>query len=480
MGKRLIRKAVAAAVIIFVLYLAVGAIAPFVNYREISPDTAAGVETGSFRSEETGPDRALVLETGISAWEQRIRLMSQAQDRILLSTFDMRDGESTRDLLAVMMHKADEGVKVQILVDGYSGLLRLEPNPLFYAVSAHPNMEIRIYNPVNIFQPWKTQGRMHDKYVIVDDTAFILGGRNTFDYFIGDYDSDHKSLDREVLVYNTLHGTEDSAQSSLGQVEDYFNDIWNMDVCRPFHEEEAYGEKRRVQKETALLKERYEWLTKEYPSLFDNSYDYAANTCETNRISLVSGPTGLYGKEPVVFHTLTELMKEAREKVVIHTPYIVMNDYMQETLRQVAETVPDTRLVINSVENGDNFVASSDYKYHEKDILNTGMALYQYDGGISTHGKSVVIDDDLSVIGSYNFDLRSTYVDTELMLVIHSTDLTAQLTGYFEDIEKDCRYVTAEGEHIIPEHITVAEAALWKRAAWKVVGLILQPFRCLV
>ena len=94
--------------------------------------------------------------------------------------------------------------------------------------------------------------------------------------------------------------------------------------------------------------------------------------------------------------------------MVIHTPYVVTNDYMNETLTEIADTVPDVKMVINSVENGDNFVASSDYQYHKKDVVATGIRLYEYDGGISTHGKSLVIDNDLCAVGSYNFDLRST------------------------------------------------------------------------
>ena len=62
----------------------------------------------------------------MSAWEERMRLLSQAEDRIILSTFDMREGESTRDILAVLQEKADEGVKIRILVDGVSGAVRME------------------------------------------------------------------------------------------------------------------------------------------------------------------------------------------------------------------------------------------------------------------------------------------------------------------------------------------------------------------
>ena len=51
-----------------------------------------------------------------------------------------------------------------------------------------------------------------------------------------------------------------------------------------------------------------------------------------------------------------------------------------------------------------------------------GINIWEYEGGYSYHGKSILIDDDLSVIGSFNMDMRSAYLDTELMLVIRSKD----------------------------------------------------------
>ena len=52
------------------------------------------------------PDRAQILETNRSAWTERLRLLSRAEESIILSTFDMRDGESTRDILSVLYQKA--------------------------------------------------------------------------------------------------------------------------------------------------------------------------------------------------------------------------------------------------------------------------------------------------------------------------------------------------------------------------------------
>lgn len=464
-------------ILIVLAYLIIGATAPFLRFPKITPAAMADFDTADFRQGSPGVDRAALLETNESAWEERIRLLARAQERVILSTFDMRPGESTKDILALLLARAEEGVKVQILVDGFSGAIRMEGQELFYALSSHPNVEIRIYNPLNLFKPWKFQGRMHDKYIIVDDKACILGGRNTFDYFIGTYTDKNVSRDREVLIFNTEPGSE---KTSIHELEAYFESVWTLNVCKSFHNEEGLAEKPGVQEQRTMLKARYEKLLEDYPRLFDKSWDYQEHTLEAGSIHLISNPTGIYAKEPTVFCKLAKLMKEAEERVVIQSPYVVCNSYMYEQLSLLKEAVPNTKILLNSVENGDNFVASSDYIRNREKIIATGIPLYEYDGGISNHGKSILIDDDLSVIGSYNLDLRSSYLDTELMLVIESRELNQELEGYMEAMETDSRKALPGGAYEVPEHITVEKVPLWKRAAWGVTGFLLQPFRMLI
>ena len=108
---------------------------------------------------------------------------------------------------------------------------------------------------------------MHDKYVICDDQTLLLGGRNTFSYFIGDYDTDGRSYDREVLIYNTdsANGAE---KSVISQVETYFQSIWNGDATRQFHEEENLQKKEKVQESIRKLEERYRTLKEKISAVF--------------------------------------------------------------------------------------------------------------------------------------------------------------------------------------------------------------------
>lgn len=472
--------------ILIVLYLVIGAIIPFVKYKNISAETKKSADSFLLENEQMlnqdggqqSCDRVMLLEKNRQALEERVRLLDRAEERIILSTFDMRPGEASSDIAAVLLHKAESGVKVSILVDGFNGSLRLPGNTFFYVLSTHPNIEIRLYSPLNLLTPWTSQGRMHDKYLIVDDFAYILGGRNTFDYFLGEYPEQPVGYDREVLVYNTGYGTKD-AKSSLYQVEEYFQSMWDGGLCEPFGAKVSSWKKKDIKAERERLAERYDDLLEQQPQLF-STYDYEATTYLSEGVMLLSGENGRYGKEPVVFYELCELMKQADSRVLIHTPYVVCNSYMNEELKKVGDEVPEVTLMLNSVENGDNFCASSDYLWNKEKVVNLGFDMYEYDGGSSYHGKTVVIDDDISIIGSYNFDLRSTYVDTELMLVVKSKGLTAELAGYMEEMEEQCRKVVSASEYEMPQGLKIDELSFPKRILMKGFGLLAQPFRYLL
>lgn len=479
---RKIRKYILYVLAAIVIYLVVGLIVPFLQKKSVKNTSGPDKLIEQAMTDKKSPDRAMILETNQSALEERIRLIHMAKERIVLTTFDMREGESTSDILSLLYQKAEAGVKIQILIDGVSGALRLRGVPLFQTIASHENIEIRIYNELNPVFPWKAMGRMHDKYVIVDQMAYILGGRNTFDYFIGNYITKGISYDREALIYNTdslsaqKRADSQTSDSSIFELYQYFEEMWNYPECKTYDGGGISDDETETVK--TFLGKRYQHLKDKYPQLFSD-YDYCQSTDETKGVTLLKNEKHIYSKEPLIFYELTELMKRAKKKAVIHTPYIVADDYMLSALTDVCKKVPVT-LMTNARENGDNVVASSDYTYHRSDVLSTGVSLLEYMGGVSYHGKSVVIDDELAIIGSYNFDMRSTYVDTELMLAIRSKDVCTRLNRYMEDYHKDSCPVKKDGGRENPEGIDVKDLPPVKNAIFHTLGLILQPFRILV
>ncbi len=211
------------------LYLLMGAALPFVYQPAVQESTEAAFDASQFYSDEVSGERAAVISDNGEALEKRIALISQANDRIILSTFEFRSDTSGKQMIAALMDAAARGVQVSILMDGVPYISSVWGNPYFLALAQTENVEIRLYNPIRLWKPWAFMGRMHDKYLIVDDTGYILGGRNTYDYFLGDQDS-RKNYDWDILVYSGDAG----ADSSLTQVEAYFPPYGNWRCARPW------------------------------------------------------------------------------------------------------------------------------------------------------------------------------------------------------------------------------------------------------
>ncbi|KMZ54614.1 phospholipase D family protein [Dorea sp. D27] len=454
-----------AATVLFAAYVIAGTVLSYAMQPGVSREYKQMFDPKDCYSDEVSCDRACVIEDNEQALEERLRMIGQAKKRIILSTFDFHADKSGKDMIAALMDAAKRGVDVKILVDGFSALQQMDGNEYFYALSTTGNVEIRVYNRINLLMPWKSMGRLHDKYVIADDGLYLLGGRNTYDYFLGD--SGYRNYDRDVLVYS--RSPQDKG-SSVHELEEYFESVWNLDDCRVFHASPgavSNGEVSRAEKE---LEQRYSDMLKKYPVINEKA-DYEGMTFEVNRITLLSNPVHVYSKEPRVFYSLTELMKDTEEDISIHTPYIICNDWMYASLKTVCAGSKKAALMTNSVANNGNPFGASDYKLNKGKLLETGITVYEYEGGVSYHGKSITIGDDISIVGSFNMDMRSAYLDTELMLVIDSEGVNSQLKGYMREYEAESVKVLDEDTYDIPEGVTRQDISSKREFRVKVLTL---------
>lgn len=428
-----------------VLYLILGAVLPFMRQPEITQETKQAVAAADYYGEDTLAERAAIISDNEQALAERIRLIAQAKERIVLSTFEFHADESGKAVLAALLAAAERGVSVSVLADGIPYLINMVGEEYFYALSSMDNAQIKIYNPVNPLQPWTVMGRLHDKYLIVDDFAYILGGRNTYDFFLGNT-SPYKNYDWDMLVYTEHPGT----CESLRQLSDYFWGIWDRKECVLYHDESSYQDRQSVIQAKDELRQRYERMQQEHPDWF-LSDSYAAKTSPVRRISIVSNPTHIDVKEPVVYYTITELMKQAEEEVIFHTPYIIQNEFMTEQLRQICMRVPKVTMMTNSVANNGNPFGAMDYQKNKTDILDTGVRILEYESGYSYHGKCFVMDSRISAIGSFNWDMRSAYLDTELMLIVDSEEINTALRREMKVYEDRALTVVDNDTSIPPE-----------------------------
>jgi len=407
----------------------------------------------------------MIIEDNGEALTERIRMIEQAKETITLSTFDFCSDTSGKQMLSVLREAALRGVHVRILMDGFSSWLHMEGDPYFYALASEENVEIKIYNRINPLFPWKAMSRMHDKYLIVDDWGYILGGRNTFDYFLGAQEG-YKNYDRDVLVYNT------GGNSSIVQIQDYFSKVWNMDCCKLWKNQDWISQIPSVKKAKKELKQIYKEIGEIHPDWLE-TIDYIKNTEPVKKISLLSNPTELYAKEPQLFYGLTQLMMEAKEEVLIHTPYIMCNHAMYQAFREICNKEASVVLMTNSASNNGNPFGAVDYVIHKQELLDTGLQMLEYEGGVSYHGKSVVIDNEFAIVGSFNMDMKSVYQDTELMLVIHSEELAHKLRENLEEYQADAQWAVVNKQEIWE---LLKEEVSWKKKIQRIVIMILDPW----
>lgn len=431
-------------VCIIVVIIAVVLI-PYLKQPKITEETKKNFSAEKFYGESASGERAKIIPENGEALEERIRMISQAKEEIILSTYDIKADISGKQVLAALLDAADRGVKVSIVTDGVPYVTSIWGNPYFLALAGQENVEIKIYNPLRFWQPWKLMGRLHDKYLIVDRSMYILGGRNTYDFFLGDQPG-YQNYDWDILVC-VPEGKKDT---SLGQVRDYFSSVWKISDCKLYGKSPIWKWNPSVKTAEGELRRRYKEIAKEHPDWIMEK-DYTEETVEVKKMTLLSNPTHVYAKEPVVFYEMTELMKQADHEVLFHTPYIICNDWMMRQLVEVCEGEKEIRMMTNSVANNGNPFGAMDYRRNRGKIIDTGVQIMEYDDGVSYHGKCFTIDGRLTGIGSFNWDMRSAYLDTELMLVADSEELTRQMNQAMAKYEEKALKVVDESQYDLKE-----------------------------
>lgn len=373
-------------------------------------------------------DRATLLVTGEEALAARLNLIANAQTSLEVGTYLYADDESGHTIAAALLNAADRGVRVRIVTDGLVGKANLMGGNLGYALGTHPNIELRFYNPVNLLRPWELSARYHEKYVIADDRIFVLGGRNISDEFLTAHGHPSYNYDMDVLVYRDAPA-EGSAAAALTA---YFDNLWD-ERCKPQFEGVPAGRHKGIETLTANLHARYEQLCIEYAGAIA-PIDWTERTAPIEGFALLSNPTNPSVKQPTLWAELIGLMKGAERRVWVQTPYLVLDGRMRDDLAAVAGQPTDMMVLTNSRAGGNNIVASADAVFHKPMYARLPMELYEFQGDASMHTKTLLIDDDLCVVGSFNFDMRSAYSDTELMLAIRSKPLAAQLEAHMLDM----------------------------------------------
>lgn len=422
------------------------------------PEKSAGDYYGEDYTESVG-----LVGSNTEALLCRVALIENAKEEIIYSTMDFRTDESGTDILACLNAAAERGVRVRLVVDGFNSAKLLRSRNL-KALASNPNVTVYSYNPFNFFRPDRVTMRLHDKYIIADGTAYMLGGRNTNDLFLGEYGDGRRNHDRELLVVST------TGEGSIRQLGDYFEAVAALPQTKTLEKRDAS----KYEKELKSLRERHDRLLED---LSDGLKNGSIELYPAGRISLMTNSPEPRRKDAKLWKELVCLMKSGDE-VVIQSPYVICGQQMRNDLAGVCGTA-DVSLVTNSVKTGANPWGCAEWLNMRRTYINMGMRLYETEDSRSTHTKTVLIDGRMSVVGSFNFDMRSCYLDTELMLAVDCPELNERLRREART-SMERSVITASGQVSYGAQYEEYTLPVPKRVLYGVLRVVILPFRFLL
>jgi putative cardiolipin synthase len=149
---------------------------------------------------------------------------------------------------------------------------------------------------------------------------------------------------------------------------------------------------------------------------------------------------------------LARLVRGARKRIVIQSPYLVLSDPALNLFRQLTARGVTVSISTNSLASTDNLPAFSGYRNQRDRLLDMGLQIYEYKpypdvqrrlmqrlpaatGKVpifSLHAKTLVIDSTTVYIGTFNFDPRSESLNTEVGAIIHDETLARAVESSIE------------------------------------------------
>lgn len=476
---------------------------------EASQATPLGRAIAPMAAAHPGKSGIHPLPDAYDAFAARMMLARAAHSSLDVQYYIWHKDMTGTMLLEALHEAAERGVRVRLLLDdnGTSGL-----DDELSALDAHPNIEVRLYNPFVLRWPKplgyvidfsRLNRRMHNKSFTADNQATIIGGRNVGDEYFGAA-SGVLFTDLDVLAIG----------AAVNDVSTDFDRYWASDSAYPVDrllKQPAPGRLEALA-QTATQVERspeaaaYAAAMRKLP--FIRQLLQGELTLEWADTRMVSDdPRKTLGTAPpeaMLPHQLHEIVGTPATDLELVSPYFVPTASGTQAFAQMAQSGVKVKVLTNALEATDVAVVHSGYAKRRKDLLASGVELFEMkrmsaevernksmgpfgSSGSSLHAKTFAVDGRRIFVGSFNFDPRSARLNTELGFVIDSPTLAGRIAEAFDreiptaayrvclDDKGRLYWLEQRGDQTI-RHDTEPGTTLWQRMSlWFVSLLPLEP-----
>lgn len=399
---------------------------------------------------------AMLVSDGIDAFLSRAYLARNAQKTLILQTYIYKNDIASRILMHEVWLAAQRGVIVKMLIDDNG--LDSDLSDII-ALDSHPNIEVKIFNPYKnrsrilrypemVFDFNRINHRMHNKLFIADDIALIIGGRNIADNYF-DQNNNVNFVDTDVLFVGKVAK---DARDSFYTYWDFHRSIpvALLPLKSPLKKFKASIEKLKAnpewehyEREITALSQKYE--RKDFKVHWGNANFIADNPRKIEDSSLSS---------PIA-NALGEILNHTHKNLYISAAYLVPSNEGMKRFAKLAQNNVDIHILTNSLASTDSLVVYAAWERYRSKLIKMGAKVYEYQyhgkgksklrdkmskSKASLHSKSIVFDDKIAWIGSFNLDPRSVNLNTESVVVFDNPEFAKVLKNdLVEDMQSAWR-----------------------------------------
>jgi phosphatidylserine/phosphatidylglycerophosphate/cardiolipin synthase-like enzyme len=401
-------------------------------------------------------DSVRIIDNPEDAYQVRMHLLEGAQEEIQISYFIFAEDQTALEVLALLRKKAREGVKVKLMIDSMFNHI---PKELGTHLQQE-NVQIRNFNNFNIFKFGKSiRYRMHDKMFIVDQQKIIMGGRNIEDTYFGKAKKNYE--DRDLFMIGNI----------AKEASEYFDSLWSADHVKEMKRVDLKDDS--AAKELDKVEENY--FSKSSLTDFDLT-SWESQLLQVENVHLFHDAVNAKKQKMTGTATqLYDLIKNAKKSVIIDSPYLIMTKELKAVFKDAIARNVKIRILTNSLKSTDGLLPQAGYIGQRKKIVQMGIDLYEYFADDSFHSKSMVVDDEIAAIGSFNFDPRSQNLNTETMAVVNNSKMAAMLTDSMNESLKLAYKINNKGR---PEGFNskLPGVSLKKKVVTRLIQYLVVPF----
>lgn len=372
------------------------------------------------RSPLTDNNAIEILINGEKKFPALLEALRAAKDHIHIEYYIFVDDETGCEIEEVLKQKAQEGVKVKVMYDDFgSQSIRKKMIPRLKAagVETAPFYEIKFMAFAN-----RINYRNHRKIVIIDGHTGFVGGINVSNDYI------NRAEDSDDLFWRDSHMK--IVGDAVYHLQYIFMGDWNFCADASLAASDQY-----------------------FPSI-------PSELVGDKIVQLAS--SGPDSDTAAIHNSIVQAIFLAKEEINITTPYFVPTESIMNALRIVSSSGVKVKLLVPR-ESDSAIVDAASSSYYTA-LMEANVEVYRYGKGF-IHAKTLVIDEQLCMIGTANMDIRSFDLNFEVNAIIYDHEISKNMRLQFDQDLLDATL-------IIPENW--AKRSWWKQL-WENLARLLSP-----